>query len=78
MAVETRPFLVYDSFYLDGNTFLFYGEAERKKINFHPNYRLYELTQPYHIIKKSNNDTLTVIQNYDTLYFKFYGNNKTR
>ncbi|SMC78545.1 hypothetical protein [Cellulophaga tyrosinoxydans] len=63
---------INDSLYLVGNTYLFEGEARRKKLNFKPRFSLYDMKSPYQIIKKTNNDTLTIIQGYDTLFFKFY------
>jgi hypothetical protein len=32
---------------------------------------LYDLDGPYRIIKKANNDTIMIIKNQDTLYFKY-------
>jgi len=66
--------VINDSFYLVGNTFLSEGEKMRKRINFKEKFSLYDIKQSCDIIKKSDNDTLTIIQNYDTLYFKFYNN----
>lgn len=53
-----------------------YSVVEKDPPDYRPSHSryiptLYDLSKPYHLIKKRNNDTLVVIKSSDTLYFKF-------
>lgn len=81
LSLEKGEIIINDSILLGGNTFQIknigtYVVKEKVKPLYSPPSNpytpsLYELEGPYHIFKKANNDTIRVIKNLDTMYFKF-------
>jgi hypothetical protein len=73
--------IINDTVVVSGNTFQIvdigaYQIKEKVKPLYRPKNRpyrprLYDLDGPYTIMKEANNDTIVVIKNIDTLYFKF-------
>ena len=62
---------INDSIILYGSTFPFNDSANTSNIKFNKGFCIYNISQPYRIIKKSKSDTLFIIQSSDTSYFKF-------
>lgn len=73
--------IINDSMIIGGNTFQIknigtYLIKEKTKPIYIPSKSrnkpsLYDLDGPYHIFKEVNNDTIMIIKNQDTLYFKY-------